>query len=46
MGDQSIEVSEENRDAAQALKANAMYAISEGMQKTYMFNNFYLRCQM
>ncbi|XP_074557288.1 TPR repeat-containing thioredoxin TDX isoform X1 [Curcuma longa] len=30
MGDQSIEVSEENRDAAQALKANAMYAISEG----------------
>lgn len=33
MGDQSIEVSEENRDAAQALKANATYVISEGMQK-------------
>lgn len=33
MGDPSIEVSEESRDAAQVLKAKAMDAISEGKRK-------------
>lgn len=33
MGDPSIEVSEENRDAAQMLKAKAIDAISQGRLK-------------
>lgn len=31
MGDSSVEVSEESRDAAQTAKAKAMEAISEGI---------------
>lgn len=31
MGDQSIEVTDENREAAQIAKGTAMEAISEGM---------------
>lgn len=30
MGDSSVEVTDENREASQALKAQAMEAISEG----------------
>lgn len=31
MGNPSVEVTEENREAAQVAKSKAMYAISEGM---------------
>lgn len=35
MGDPSIEVTEENRDASQTAKAKAIEAISEGMALVY-----------
>lgn len=39
MGDFTKEVSEEDRDAAQMHKSNAIEALSEG--KTNMFSNFF-----
>lgn len=39
MGDFTKEVSEEDRDAAQMHKSNAIKALSEGM--TNMFSNFF-----
>ena len=42
MGDLSIDVTEENQDAAQMLKSKAMEAISEGMPSICCDLNFSL----